>query len=310
MKIENGIKYIIVSIITFAALPVGLTLIPGKSRADLVDDCVTLRWQNNATCGLGGPSDPLKNGRNNWASAMSNNGANVNANDITLFYSEFADGEFGTGGEDHINNNIDTADAVFIGTHGNCMWSPPTDECGDDNNCICVNPIFMLTTTSGSPRANDCWVRISEMDLGDDVANIADFLACHSAERTAAYMILVHTHYLHQWHGYYGTSNGNSSKTSGEMDEYVEDAFDGAASYAWIENAVGWDCWTDSTKDCCPISMVRGNSENDADYRLENEDYHDNMTHPYGSYLISHYYGSCDPPHPNGPGPMRDHFGF
>jgi len=98
------------------------------------------------------------------------------------------------------------------------------------------------------------------------------------------------------------------------MDDYVDDAFDDSAAYAWVENAVTWGC-KGNGKDCCPMAMIRGESSTDSLWRMIIERFSVGYDHTYGSNMRYLYYGSCDPQHPNNNPPpngmgMEDHFGF
>ena len=121
------------------------------------------------------------------------------------------------------------------------------------------------------------------MKLGNNAAEFVDIFATSSAHmRAISNGVLVSlTPYLHQLHGYHGvTATGNGTSTT--LDDYLDDAFDGPASLAWVENETDFDHWTEGGQDVCAVTMTRGNSGADASTRRSNERYDGgtNFSHP------------------------------
>lgn len=197
----------------------------------------------------------------NWRNAVKNNGVSVGPNDYTIFWDEVADAA--SGGNDHDNDNLDTGDLVLISTHGGIVGK---------NNANPTALQFATTTKSNDPNG-DCLVPTTQMRLGDDQSEFVDAFACHSAPRrfvsSAAFRTM--TPGLHQYHGFHGTM-GTGTGTSTKLDDYLDDAFDGSASWAWVENETSLDHWG-GEQDVCALSAVRGSTTSDANSRAAYERY-------------------------------------
>lgn len=201
-------------------------------------------------------------------------------------FSELADATFG--GRDHTSSNIDTPDAVFIGTHGNCSWSGGT----------CLQFRAALGSKYGVPvPALGCQFSTYYMRLGNNNAEIADLYSCYSNEPSFAALML-ETPSLHQWHGNYGLGN---TVAKYYLDDYVDDAKDDSASYAWIENLTRFNVPEVDYYDLCATSLVRGNTNADAYTRLAYENYGSyDYGDPSGAGDAYHYICNCHPIHPSG----------
>ena len=233
---------------------------------------------------------------------MASHGANVGLHDATIFWNELTDEDFG--GVDHLYSNIDTADAVILATHGVGTRTPAScydGPAGESPECDYTKWSALLTTSSGDPNGN-CKASTSEMSVGNYQAEYFDVFACESLEKKGRTYTRDASYRLHQWHGFSGIAAVGSG-TSDMLDDYVEDAFDGPAAMAWVENLTSWNHWG-GTSDVCGTALVMGSSFPDAYDRALNEQYGvRDYADPNSTFSRFVYYGACDPPSPI-PGPM------
>jgi len=230
----------------------------------------------------------------NWRSEMDAYGVNLGVKDTGMYWHEFTDYDYG--GEDHINENADTSDAIIVGSHGWQVWTQSKDVCDPADSCVSVRHQTYLSTTSGSPTG--CWVETDSYAMGDNQTEFYDDMGCYSNEPDLAAHMTNHTYRLHQWHGFYGISN---VMVGVDTDDYVDDAFDGSVSHAWVEQMTRWDAWPSTLKDICATSLVRGATEPDAVTRSDYETFGNAnySTDPRGWSWAYYYYCLCDPNHVN-----------
>jgi hypothetical protein len=228
---------------------------------------------------------------------MSNHGATLGPIDEIAYWVEVTDADYG--GADHTDSNVDTADTTLLAGHGSASWSPA--GCEDTDSCTPVRWKFWLSRDDASP--NGCFARTNYMAVGENQLEYYDHLSCESAEPLLTDHLVAHTYRLHQWKGFTGISN---TMMNVYLNDYVEDAFDGPAAYAWIENLTLYDAWGQGTKDICATVLTRGNDGPDAGNRRAYENYGDPIwyyTDPTGGGWAWSYYCNCDPNHVNG-GPI------
>jgi hypothetical protein len=231
------------------------------AHATPVYDAVSLNYHSpTSACDFLQPA--METGIARWRTAVAGHTVNLGPNDATIFWSEIADGDVVSGGEDDINDNLDTADLVIIGTHGGIVGSVASP----------TGFSLSTTTTSGNP-GGDCTVQSNEMTLGDDGANFVDFYGCsvvnHELWRLTNTFETV-TRLVHQVHGFNGTM---TDRVGIYVDDYIDDAFDGSATWAWVDNLTDYEHWTAGGADVCAVSVVRGTSWNDALTRVNTERY-------------------------------------
>jgi hypothetical protein len=206
----------------------------------------------------------METGIANWRSAVAGHTVTLGPNDGTIFWSELAEYDKAAGGEDHINDNMDTADLMIIGTHGGIRGGNEHPDA------------FTLTTTtrSGNPHST-CDISSDEMELGNDRAVFVDFYGCSIVNfmlwRDTDTFETV-TERVHQVHGFNGTMS-EGGPIGANMDDYIDDAFDGAAMLAWVLNETHFHHWSPTSADVCGVSVVRGLDRHDADVRADNERY-------------------------------------
>jgi acyl-CoA synthetase (AMP-forming)/AMP-acid ligase II len=223
----------------------------------------------------------------NWRNEMDNH-SSMSADDGTIFWTELTDPTLG--GTDNVNDNIDSSDIAFLGTHG----SGTTTGC--PNACVYTEGNLQLTTTSGDPQG-DCTGKVTSMRLGNSQAEYFDNFACNSLELRNNGFYNTAAAGLHQYHGYSGTT-ANGSGTEDFVDNYIRDAFNSSAAWAWVIQMTDYNHWG-GTSDACAVSKIWGTSDADADYRGENERYGSgSYSDADTTFSYVYFLSDCDPPSP------------
>jgi hypothetical protein len=224
----------------------------------------------------------------------------MGADDGTISWTELYDGSFS--GNDEINWNVDTGDLGLLSTHGDPKWHGACPKGSSDHtNCQSYEWHARLTSVMSGVTPDACWPQVTDdaMRLGDSGGETEyfDAWACGSGEiiRETDYLSEVAAG-LHQWHGFAG-STANGTGTSSTIDDYIDDAFDGSAAYAWLTNETAFDFFNSGPfADVCAVPFVWGTSFTDSDTRMDNEKYGSgSYSDANTTYVTSIYYADCDP---------------
>lgn len=261
-------------------------------------NATSLTWTENSSCPH--TASIFSSGATGWRTSISGLGIPLSANDGTIDAREVTDPAFG--GQDNVNENLDTADIALLATHGDahlndCDPSPTDAECS--------NTVWLgMETNRESDPQGDCLWWTPEMYLGNTRTNYFDAFACNSLELTWTNDYQSDVAFgLHQWHGFAGTM-GTGTGTSTDLDNYVNASWYNGAAYSWIHWETEFDKWPTSGTDVCGVSRTWGNSHADADTRRLQERYSDGTwSDPGWLYSKVIYFNQCDPPSPI-PGPL------
>lgn len=221
-------------------------------------------------------SDMFTAGTNNWRSAIASHGVPLSQNDSTIWFKELAD-PMVTGGQDNIEENIDTAHISFLATHGAAYYN----ACSTPTTCSTSGVKYIQTSQSGAPdgdcatahgrHTNGTWY--AEMRIGNSQINYFDNFACNSLNLTWTndYQSDI-AHGVHQWHGFAGIAS-NGAGTDNEFDDYVNAAYSSSASQSWVIWLTSRDHWGTENVDVCATSRTWGNSDQDTANREMFENY-------------------------------------
>lgn len=237
---------------------------------------------NGTPCKYG--ANIFQNATVNWRNEMDNHIA-LGPHDNTVFYDELTDAsrDFFFG-RDHVDNNIDTMDIMFLATHG----------IGWHDGYAYINMGLQLSGYNLDPNSDCLSGQVGEWNVGNNSVDYLDVFACNSLELANNGFVNGITTGLHQYHGHSGTV-ANGAGTEDKLDDYLDDAYVGSAAIAWVLELTSYDHWGDPA-DVCAVSLVYGNSYADADARIDYETYGGgSYARPTTDASMYIYLAACDP---------------
>lgn len=213
----------------------------------------------------------------NYANELASHWSSAST-DPYLYGSEFCDASLNGACHDTGTLDLETGDSSFLHTHGGGVG------------------VFLMTYDTSNPGGTGYNTAPTYWELGDTDLEFFETGACQSANYGAAGSVRSLSNGLHQWHGQHG--DGGVIFGGAHIADYIDDAFDGNISGAWITNFTSFGYWQSTDEDVCGMSVILGTSTADCNTRRANEEY----TNPglYGDppsveTAIYHYYCNCDP---------------
>ncbi|MGA1839648.1 MAG: DUF6345 domain-containing protein [bacterium] len=249
--------------------------------------CHAVDWDSqNATCQS--TNGNFEKACSYWIGEMEDHWS-VTTKSSNTFGIELCDSEFESSCCDNTGDNLDNGDATLLATHGGT-------EYGDRFEA-------QMSSPNWNPGGDDCRSNSNYWMLGDNDAEFVALFACHSLQKqyvngwgTVPNHWRAHTRRLHQLQGFQGSL---STGQKDELDDFADDAFDGAVSWAWIENMTIWGANTGKPYDRCGINLIFGYNKVDAHIRRDFERYHPTQfpdPPSTGDWTTQHFYCNCDAP--------------